>query len=584
MAGKVVLVVVLVLVLAGVGWWFLGRGPGASTETPVWTVARGPLRVTVLEGGSLQSLRPEVISSEVEGEAKIISIVPEGTVITPEDVAAGKILVELDSSDLRERLSRQQIDTALAEAASVQAASNLDIQTKQGESDTRKAELEVRFAELELHKYLGGPVSTRLAEAAERRPDVKALLEDEALGGEALQEKRKKESEIHLAKEEVSRARTKLEGTEKLLAKGYASAEERAADDLALRRHEAERDQAEIALSIFLAYEAPKEIEKRLSDLLEARENLDRVRAKSASSLAQARADLKGQEEKLRLETARLRRLQAQLASCVIRAKSPGIVVYASADDWRGSDDPIKEGTTVRERQAIISLPDTSNMGVRVNVHESALDKVKVGQSAAIKVDAFPDLPLRGKVVKVATIPNQANRWMNPDTKVYTTEVSLEGAPSTLRPGMSAKVEILVLEVASTLSVPVQAVAGRPGAPTVHVEGPKGVFTERPVATGPSNDRFVAIEDGLREGERVLLSPPRPEFAPSEESEEKPDREPSAKPKDGAPAAPSRTPRGGRRPRPSGGDAETPSAPAPTAPTPGAAGEATPAPAGSGRG
>jgi HlyD family secretion protein len=601
--GSTLLVVVLVLAALATGGAFLWartRGEEAS-DLPTKAVERGPFRVKVLEGGSLQSLNPQIVASEVEGRARILTIVPEGTVITPADVEAGKVLVELDSADLRERLSRQEIDTALAQSGALQARANLDIQSKQNESDVRKAELEVRFAELELDKYLGATVAARLAEARATRPDVGALLADPALGGEAKQAKRQKESEIHLANEEVARARQKLEWSEKLLGKGYVSPEEKAADALALQRKEAEADQAKIALEIFGAYEATKEVEKRLSDLLEARENLERAKAKAESSLAQARADLRGQEEKLRLETARLERLRDQLRSTVIRAKHPGIVVYASGEEygrWGNNDQPIKEGAEVSERQAIISLPDASRMGVRVNVHESAMDKVRVGQAASVLVDAFPSLPLRGTVVKVATMPNAANRWMNPDLKVYTAEIAIADAPATLRPGMSAKVEVLVEEIRDALFVPLQALAGRPGAPTVFVRRADGSFEERPVETGPSNDANVVVTKGLSEGEHVLLAPPRPTLeagadgadGKAPEADAGPDAAPSPPRAGGAEggtpgprAGEGRRPGGRRGPRPDGGDRKPRSGagePAPEAPATSSAGGEAPASAG----
>ncbi len=71
-------------------------GVGATSETPLWTVTRGPLRITVTEGGSLQSLNPTTVSSQVKGETKIVAVVPEGSTVTPEDVAAGRVIVELD--------------------------------------------------------------------------------------------------------------------------------------------------------------------------------------------------------------------------------------------------------------------------------------------------------------------------------------------------------------------------------------------------------------------------------------------------------------------------------------------------------
>jgi hypothetical protein len=79
---------------------------------------------------------------------------------------------------------------------------------------------------------------------------------------------------------------------------------------------------------------------------------------------------------------------------------------------------------------------------------------------------------------------------------------------SSLRPGMSVKVEILVRELENTLSVPVQAVAGALGKPTVWVwDGARA--TERPVTLGLTNDRFWQVLTGVDEGERILLAPPR---------------------------------------------------------------------------
>ena len=92
---------------------------GAAFEAAYWA-KKNNLKVTVVEGGNLQSLKSVQITSQVEGQAKIISIVPEGTLVTPEDVAAGKVLVELDSSDLRDRLNRQELSVADATSAVTQ--------------------------------------------------------------------------------------------------------------------------------------------------------------------------------------------------------------------------------------------------------------------------------------------------------------------------------------------------------------------------------------------------------------------------------------------------------------------------------
>ena len=462
--GPWLLVLTLVLLVGGVAAWLTWKdaGQGAST-VPTWKVTRGPLRITVTEGGSLQSLKSTTIASEVEGETKIVSIVPEGSVVTPEDVTAGRILVELDASSLGEKQRRQVITVSDAQSGVTQAQEALKIQENQNESDLRKADLDVKFARIDLQRYLGAKLADRV-EVGEPgdapAPDLKRLAVDPLLEGAGLQERRKRESDIDLAREEVARARDKLKWTDALLAKGFVSADEQVADRLALKRQEVALDQAETALGLFTTYEFPKETAKLSSDLREAKEAFLRVKRQGESSLSKSRADLKGKEEKLALETSELQRIERQIASCVIRAKNPGLVVYASSEDrgYYNEGSPIQQGATIRERQPILSIPDPQALGVRINIHESALGKVKPDQTASVVVDAFADKPLAGHVIRMSTMPSASNRWQNPDLKVYPTDIGVDAPPADLRPGLSAKVEILVAEIASTLYVPLQSV------------------------------------------------------------------------------------------------------------------------------
>jgi hypothetical protein len=122
-------------------------------------------------------------------------------------------------------------------------------------------------------------------------------------------------------------------------------------------------------------------------------------------------------------------------------------------------------------------------------------------------MDAFPDKTFHGEVTKVAPLPDQQRNWLSPDLKVYATEVQIEGTYDFLKPGMSAKVEILVEKLNDVLIVPVQVVANRGGKKVCYVLASKP--QEREVKTGSFNDTFVQILDGLEPGEKVLLSPPK---------------------------------------------------------------------------
>jgi multidrug efflux pump subunit AcrA (membrane-fusion protein) len=147
---------------------------------------------------------------------------------------------------------------------------------------------------------------------------------------------------------------------------------------------------------------------------------------------------------------------------------------------------------------------------VSADIHESLVKRVRRGQSVTILIDAMPKTPLRGEVLKVAPLPNADESWFNPDRKVFSASIGLDGAPREVRPGMSARVEILIEEKDDVLLLPVQAVAGtvdQPVAWVVEEEGAEAV--ERPIELGLSNDRFAEVLSGLTSGDVVVLSPPR---------------------------------------------------------------------------
>src|SRR5438094_10263441 len=211
-----------------------------------------------------------------------------------------------------------------------------------------------------------------------------------------------------------------------------------------------------------------------------------------------------------------------------MQGKKGGLVVYGGSRDdmvYYGGEERIREGATVRERQAIITIPDMTRMAVNVKIHESYIKTVKKGQKARITVDAFPDTVLTGEVTKVGVLPDSGNRWMNPDMKVYLTAITIDGNYDWVKPGMSAKVEILVNKLDDCVYVPVQAVAPDNGKQVCYVSN--GLRQERrEVQIGQFNDAFIEVKSGLKEGERVLLrSPAAPESA--EPTQTKPDKQPS---------------------------------------------------------
>ena len=540
--GLIAIIVLSGIVVCGGATLIYVRGtrPAPVNEVETCLVKRGPLDITVSEGGALQAERMERIRSLVHNSVNIISIVAEGTTITDEDVKSGKVLVTLDSAKLKDQATKQEIDVEGAAANLTRAREDLQIQEKQNESNIRAAELNEKFAKADLDSYLG----KELAESLGGAPDFTALNKSAMLGGIALQKRTQLNNDVGVSDEQVKRALDKVGWTKKLYDKKYVTGNELQADQLSQMQQENQYKQAQLALSLFLTYEMPKEAETRYAALREKRLETERVKSKANSERAQALAQLKSAERSYNVQKQQLDDVKEQIENCQIRTDKPGLVVYASStDSWRRNRAPIEEGAAVYERQEIIFLPDLSSLIARVRIHESAVKKIKPGQQATVTVDAYPDLVLHGTVKDVAPLPDPQG-WMQ-DVKAFTTNISIEGNHSYLKPGISCRATITIAKLPDAVYVPLQSVTMSGDDQVCMVVTPKGQ-AQRKVETGDSDDKFVEIKAGLKEGERVLLNPgiltPEKEMAEAEaakrrEAEEKAAAAAAAKAEAGAPAS-----------------------------------------------
>lgn len=587
------LIVAGIIFLAAILWIF-SRGGSALKNEPTFAARRGPLDITVLEGGSLKALESQEIKCEVRvgyQGTKILKIVPEGYFVTEDDVRTNKVLCELDSSDLQDKLVQQEIQYQSALANLADAQQNFEIQLGQNDSDIKTAQQTARFARMDFEKYLGDSVAQKIiAEAGldkilaevksnddlqtasavtneiddaagmtavdegtkEKEMVAVAVSTDaiatnsgvsdppveetndpaeengrpmleipnivldfseyaslDALGdGEAKQKLRQLDDALETAQKDLGQATSTLDGTRRLFEKGFVPKTEITSDEIAYSSAALKVKSAETDRALFLKYEFPRTAEEDLSKYAEGVRGMDKAYHEAISKLAQAKAKLNSAKGQYELQRRQRQDLKDQLSKCKLVAEKSGLVVYGGGEQvFYGNQDPIREGATVRERQTIITIPDLRRMSVDVKIHESYIKKIKAGQKARITVDAYPDKPLTGEVTKVGVLPDSQNRWLNPDLKVYLTTVTIDGTNIWLKPGMSAKVEILVSHLDDVVYVPVQAVTPGNGKEFCYVmDGSKP--ERREVVVGQFNDEFIEIKKGLKEGERVLLNPP----------------------------------------------------------------------------
>lgn len=364
------------------------------------------------------------------------------------------------------------------------------------------------------------PASTLIALITTGSVDFRKYADPSLLGdGEAQQTIQKYTTDVILAEEDVKLAQKKLEGTRRLFEKAFVTQTDLETDELALKRKQVTLEQSNTNKSLYIQYEFPKQAERLVAGYIQALWKYIRIQKVAKSRLAQAEAKLNSAKAQFALESRKKRELEEQIAKCTIRATKPGLVVYGGGDD-RFMQDRIQEGATVRERQVIITIPDTSVMRVRTKIHESNIKRIKPGQRARIRVDAYPEEELNGVVEKVGVLPNAQNRWLNPDLKVYDTFVLIDGTHPWLKPGMTAQVEIIVAELEDVLYVPLQCIVNIEGKQACYVQ--KGNTVElRFVKTGEYNESLIEVKEGLKEGELVLLQSPQTSPIRSETSEEK---------------------------------------------------------------
>lgn len=523
---------VVILVAAGLGWGAMKMVKptvSATDEGGTFTAQKSDLIVTVTEGGSIRAHQSIQYKCQVErrgAEVTILNIVPGGTYVTQEDVDNGMVLVKLDSSALEDQLIQEEMELSSDKQNATAEKESYDIQVIRNESNIATGKLDVRFALIELQKYLGADLAERLVKDVNEADDLskhvapfveEVISDPNVLAGTAAGKEMKTfQDNIVQANASLATAQARLAGSERLHDANYVSDLELQGDQLSVINSRFNKEDAEVDLNLFLRYDLAKDIETKLSDYIEKGRELERIYAQCRSELAQADARLSNAQQRYQQQSERVEELRQQIEYCTIRARAPGLVIYGSGDSGDsframrgrgGGSGIIAEGEVVYEGQTIISMPDTAAMVAEVSVHETDVDKVRPGQPAEVVMDAFPDRVLQGEVQEVAPLPDQQRGFLNPDLKVYKTLVSIDGTHDFLKTRMSCKVTVLVRELRDVIKVPIQVVANRRGRKICYVVTPSGP-EEREVRTGAFNDTFVQIVEGLEDGDVVLLNPP----------------------------------------------------------------------------
>jgi HlyD family secretion protein len=290
------------------------------------------------------------------------------------------------------------------------------------------------------------------------------------------------EKDLEVAKRNLSAAQKMYDHSETLFNQGYVT-------ELEVEGNAFTVTQAELELKV-------KETEIKVLNQFTKLMELETLNGNLTASKSKLSADKAG----LAMEMKRQFRAEEELAACVIKAEGSGMVVYPSAAAWKRTPD-VTEGAIVRKDQVLLLMPDLSKMQVKVGIHESIIDRIKPG--LPVKV-TLPEKELLAEVSSVASVTRPAGWWTGNVVK-YDTVIQLP-IEAGLKPGMTAEVEVIVARHVDVLKIPVAAVVETDEGDFCWIKQAEGL-QQRSLGLGGSNEVFIVVESGLKEGDEVVLNP-----------------------------------------------------------------------------
>jgi len=486
---KIIIVVAAVAVLGLiVVISIFARGKDEAEVTVVKVDVRPELKSTVTASGEVRPIRFVNLTSEVQGRITEISVNPG------DQVTVGQPLVRVDPTQLE--------SSAEAQAAGVQAAI----------SDVQNARQSVISAETNVQQV------------------QQALLAAEAALAQSRQAVNTAQTAVDREEVNLATARRELKRTTELIESGVASRSE----------FDTAQDRVKTAQVALKTSQAQLESARIAVEEAKARVNQQRKAVESAqNSVAQARNSVKASEARATGQQALLRGQSSQRYKATTVSPLTGVVV----------DIPARVGQFAvagLSTTSLMTIADMTTINVEVNVDETEIAQLEVGQPAKVKVDAMGEREVAGVVIQknplaVSRSDTQGsglgNRINVQDAKEFKVIIELKDLPDeargSLKPGMTATATITTKTKQNVLAVPLQAIVEKAPTPTPTPPGQqqgqapaaapsekpkevKGVYVLDgkkvkfiPVETGITGESDIEIVSGLQPNMEVVTGPSR---------------------------------------------------------------------------
>ena len=437
----VIAITVVVLVSGGLLLW--GQLAKATKdeassvpEIKTATVERGDIEVTIDATGTIEPLNIIEVSSKASG--KILELTVEEGDYVEQDAVIARIETTYVSADL----DQADADLRAAEARLEQSKINIELQKEQTAIQIKQAEEKLaetkKQIELLREQIRIEHITNRRQLSDAENSHTMAQLRYNLLTSETVREEDKKRAEASVvqAKANLELAEREYNRKQQLFEKKYISKSDLDAAetqrDSAKAQHESavqqaelvkqpaspeelELSQAEIKRAGYAVDAANEQIEKEKSRDLEIKIQEYRItQARDALSLAIANKkqidlkekDLESSNAQLKRSTSAFQLAQESYDDTVIRAPLSGTILERRVEEGQVIVSSFggggRGGSVSSEGQVLVTMADLKKVYVATEVDETDIGKVKVGQPVAITIEAYPDQPLQGEVLRIA--------------------------------------------------------------------------------------------------------------------------------------------------------------------------------------
>lgn len=275
------------------------------------------------------------------------------------------------------------------------------------------------------------------------------------------------------------------------------------------------------------AYQRAKRAWERTRDLKKAGENYvtDEEAEQAETDSELAKSELSAARHAVEQARAALNEARDRLEKTVIRAPMSGRITRLNVD----VGETAVVGTMNNPGSLLLTVSDLSEMEAVLEVDETDVPQVSVGDSASVEIDAFPDRPVAGRVTKIGNSSvraRQAQGGAGDQAVDFEVRVGLRDPPQGIRPDLSATGDIVTAIREDALAIPIVALTLRtreqtglseadlPGDTRRSGEGIEGVFVVRgdsavfrPVAVGVAGESHFEVTAGLSAGDTVVAGP-----------------------------------------------------------------------------